>query len=141
MPVWVLGLTAIFAFWRVNVVLDDPHHGEVKNAYDTAQQWDSHSALVKASAAMNVGFEFISINQSGEVTARVQKNGVAEIELKGFHNAFPSDVRTTTLRVGDDGLLRGNIKDVRSGAWQFDLSASVNGQPWILHLRSVAPLK
>jgi len=146
MPVWVLGATVLFAWWRVYIVLNDPHHGEVANAYETAQQWDEHVTAVEASAAMQLDFEIIEISSSGKLIASFTDKDakplqVENLQLSAYHNAYPSQKVVVALNNSADGLYRAEIGAVRSGVWQLDLQASINGEAWIHHQRIIAPLK
>ncbi|MDP6963639.1 MAG: FixH family protein [Planctomycetota bacterium] len=141
MPATLLLATVIFAWWRVDVVLDDPHHGEVENAYDTAEQWDSHSALLRASANMPVEFKFVKFDSDGDVEATFEGADSEAINLIGFHNAYPSQESEIQLTRSNDGIYRGNIGAVRPGIWRFELSAVVNEQQWLFKQRMVVPLK
>lgn len=144
MPAGLLFVTVIFAVWRIEKAVGDPHFASVDNYYQAAEGWDLHMEEVRASEAMGwkVRLEPIaaSTTSDGEVVFLVvdaEGKAVEGItgEMVAFHNAYPKERFQRTLQSPEAGRLEASLPLSRAGLWRWQLRLHYGEEQWVGDLR------
>jgi len=144
MPAGLLFATVVFAVWRVQVALGDPHFAAVDNYYQQAEGWDLHMEEIRASEAMGweVRLEPMAADptQDGEVVFRIvdaEGNPIEEVQgqLVAFHNAYPKEKFMRDLRTLEAGRLTATLPVARAGIWRWQLRLQQGEALWVGDLR------
>jgi len=144
MPATVLLLTVLFAVWRLQLALDDPHFAVVEHSYEKGINWDQHLAMVEASRALGWRVELAPgpATHGGDSTCILTATGpdgepleALTGEVSAFHNAYPRDARTAALTARGRGRYSFSMPLRRSGLWQWRVRLERGGSTWIGTLR------
>jgi len=146
MPFWLLFSTVVFAAWRIQLVLGDPHFAAVDHYYEAAENWDAHMEEVRASAALgwSVHFQtaYASAMGESEVVFVVTDSGSKPVEgisgkLHAFHNAYPKDSFDPVLTESSAGHYAAQLPLRRSGVWQWQLQLERDDEVWKGDLKEI----
>ncbi|MFK5956263.1 MAG: FixH family protein [Planctomycetota bacterium] len=146
MPFWVLFSTVIFAVWRIQLALGDPHFAAVENYYEAAENWDAHMEEVRASEALgwkvvfqtthaqskgNSDVAFVITDRDGHPVTGLTSH------LKAFHNAYPKQFFEPQLLEAIPGTYATQIPLRRSGIWRWQLQFTRGEELWSGDLREI----
>jgi len=146
MPAVVLFATVVFAAWRIQLALGDPHFAAVENYYEKAEDWDAHMQEVRSSQALGWKVHLQTVHAAAEglqkVVFEVQDvDGKAveglSAELKAFHNAYPKDAVSTSLIEETAGSYSTAIPLRRSGVWRWQLRLTRGEDLWLGDLKEI----
>lgn len=139
MPAFVLLATVVFAVWRIQVAVSDPHFGAVDQAYEKGARWDDHQARLQASEALGwqVGLTPGSVVAEGPSTSILSirdADGKVLLGLSGqvsaFHNAYPGQVYQAELVQLDVGNYAFDLPLSRAGLWRWQVELELDGKQW-----------
>lgn len=144
MPAGLLFATVIFAVWRIQLAVGDPHFAAVENYYQEAEGWDMHMDEVRASEAMGWRVELqplaADLKQDGEVVFLIVDADGKPIDgvtgqLVAFHNAYPKERFGRTLDSPEAGRLQTSLPIARGGLWRWQLRLQHGDEVWVGDLR------
>ncbi len=141
-PFAILVPTVLFAVWRIQVALDDPHFSVADDYYEKGVHFDEELARRAASDALGWSGEL-------EPSTRAEGGGVrltltdavgAPIEgatgtLHAFHNAYPAQAQDASWRETEPGVYDADLMLDRSGNWRWQVVFIRDDQRWQSDLR------
>ena len=146
MPATLLFATVVFAVWRVQLALGDPHFAAVENYYEQSEDWDAHMEEVRASAALGwkVQLQTVHAASTGEqdVSFSVYDDAGLAVEgltanLKAFHNAYPKNSLLAELSEDSPGSYVTQLPLKRSGVWRWQLRLTRGEEVWVGDLKEI----
>ncbi|MGB0953626.1 MAG: FixH family protein [Planctomycetota bacterium] len=144
MPAGLLFATVIFAVWRIQLAVGDPHFAAVDNYYQAAEGWDFHMEEVRASEALNwdVRLQPIAADPQGEknivflvVDAEGKPLEGVTGQMVAFHNAYPKESFDRVLSSSQSGQLEATLPLTRAGLWRWKLRLQHGEETWVGDLR------
>ena len=144
MPAGLLFATVVFAVWRVQVAVGDPHFAAVDNYYQEAEGWDLHMEEIRASEAMGwkVKLQPVAADPSreGHVVFEVVDAEGKPVEgvtgqMVAFHNAYPKERFQRDLTSPEAGRLSASLPLNRGGIWRWQLRLQQGELQWVGDLR------
>ncbi len=149
MPAVLLGLTLVFAAWRVQLALGDPHFAAVEDYYQKSMDWDEQQRLRQASQDLHWAVVLLPVRPRSEgvseVEFQVQDQNGQPVEgvqgsLRAFHNGYPSQAVECILQPIPGGRLRAKITFHHFGLWRWQLNLEKGDARWIGDLREYVNL-
>lgn len=146
MPASLLFLTVVFAAWRIQLALGDPHFAAVDDYYGQAADWDTHMAEVHASNALGWKVELQPTHADGANAQEVRfelhdAEGVplsgVEGELTAFHNAYPKQQVVLALEEEAPGTYRVRMHLPRSGIWNWQFRLHHGEDLWVGKMQEI----
>lgn len=140
-PVAILLPTVLFAAWRVQISLDDPHFAVPDHYYEQGQDWKAAQARRAASDALgwSAVLEPAAAGGSG-VELRLHDREGAPVTgaigtLAAFHNAYPAQVEECGWTETEPGVYRAELLLARAGQWRWQLQLQRGEEVWSADLR------
>ena len=146
MPATLLFLTVVFAAWRIQLALGDPHFAAVDDYYGRAADWDTHMQELRASDALGWKMTVQATRADAEHVQEVRfrlhdAQGVPvsgmEGQLTAFHNAYPKQRVVQELQEEAPGTYRVSMLIARAGIWNWQFRLHRSEDLWIGELQEI----
>ncbi|MHC4824043.1 MAG: FixH family protein [Planctomycetota bacterium] len=146
MPFSLLLLTVLFAAWRIELALNDPHFAAVDDYYRQAADWDKHMEEVRTSQALGWRMTLSPVRaddrQVQDVLFSLQDaegNPVPGVtgELTAYHNAYPKQRVVIDLEGLESGTYRARVLLDRPGIWNWQFRLHRGEQLWIGEMQEI----
>lgn len=141
-PFAILVPTVIFAVWRIQVALDDPHFSVPDDYYEKGVHFDEELARRAASDALawSGDLEPGTRAEGGGVRLTLTDAAGAPVagatgSLRAFHNAYPAQAQEVSWREAEPGVYDADLVFDRSGNWRWQVVLTRDDQRWQSDLR------
>ena len=141
-PAAILVPTVLFAVWRVQVALDDPHFSVPADYYEQGRDWDVELARRAASDALGWQVQLApgTVEGGGGVElalhdAQGQPVAGAAGTLRAFQNAYPGQVQELAWTETAPGVYRAPVLLERTGLWRWQVHLQRGDEAWQVDLR------
>lgn len=136
-PFAILVPTVIFAVWRIQIALDDPHFAVQEDYYEKGVHFDEELARRAASDALHWSGDLLPGTRAEGGGVQLTLNDEAGVPIEGavgtlraFHNAYPAQAQEVSWRESAPGVYDAELVYDRSGIWRWQLVLTRGEQRW-----------